>query len=116
MPPFLSLSMANKVGDDHPDDDGECSGEDDSQNSDPHTSCGIINAIKFAQHYDDNGVMSVIVIILSLGLFGIIVGVAYWFAREEQITIKKIPPEEMDEKERQARREAAAGVSSFPPS
>jgi hypothetical protein len=28
-----------------------------------------------------------------------------WFAREEQKTIKKIPPEEMGEKERQARRE-----------
>ena len=37
-------------------------------------------------------------IVLSLGLFGIIVGVAYWFAREEQKTIKRIPPEEMDEK------------------
>jgi hypothetical protein len=48
--------------------------------------------------------MSVMVIVLSLGLFGIIV----WFAREEQKTIKRIPPEEMDEKERQARREAAA--------
>jgi hypothetical protein len=47
-----SLSMANKVVDDPPDDDGECSGEDDSQNSDPHASCGIIKAIKFAQHYD----------------------------------------------------------------
>jgi len=45
-------------------------------------------------------VMSVMVIVLSLGLFGIIVGVAYWFAREEQRTIKRIPPEEMDEKER----------------
>ena len=52
--------------------------------------------------------MSVIVIVLSLGLLGIIVGVAYWFAREEQKTINKIPPEEMDEKERQAQREAAA--------
>jgi hypothetical protein len=28
------------------------------------------------------------VIALSLGLFGIIVGVAYWFAREEQKTIE----------------------------
>ena len=53
------------------------------------------------------------VIVLSLGLFGIIVGVAYWFAREEEKTIKKIPPEEMDEKERQARREAAADPSSL---
>jgi hypothetical protein len=48
------------------------------------------------------------VIVLSLCLFGIIVGVAYWFAREERKTIKKIPPEEMDEKERQSQREAAA--------
>ena len=60
--------------------------------------------------------MSVIVIVLSLGLLGIIVGVAYWFAREEQNTIKRIPPEEMDEKERQRRREAAASISNFPPS
>jgi len=52
--------------------------------------------------------MSSMVIVLSLGLFAIIVGVAYWFAREDRKTIKRIPPEEMDEKERQARREAAA--------
>ena len=53
--------------------------------------------------------MTIMVIVLSLCLFGIIVGVAYWFARQEQKTIKRIPPEEeMDEKERQARREAAA--------
>jgi hypothetical protein len=44
--------MAKKVGDDHPDDGGERDGEDDRQNSDPHASCGIIKAIKFAQHYD----------------------------------------------------------------
>ena len=55
-------------------------------------------------------------IVFSLGLFGIIVGVAYWFAREEQKTIKRIPPEEMDEKERQARREAAASIARFSPS
>jgi hypothetical protein len=60
--------------------------------------------------------MSVMVIVLSLGLFGIMVGVAYWFAREDQKTIKKIPPEEMDEKERRARREVAASISNFPPS
>ena len=48
------------------------------------------------------------VIVLSLCLFGIIVGVTYWFARQEQKTIKRIPEEEMDEKERQTRREAAA--------
>jgi hypothetical protein len=47
---------------------------------------------------------------------GIIVGVAYWFAREEQKTIKRIPPEEMDEKERQRRRGAAANIANFPPS
>jgi len=44
----LCPSMASKVEDDHPDDDGERSGEDDRQNSDPHASCGIIKAIKFA--------------------------------------------------------------------
>jgi hypothetical protein len=58
--------------------------------------------------------MSAMVIVLSLGLFGIIVGVAYWFAREEQKTIKRVPPEEMDEQERQARREAAANIANFP--
>ena len=58
--------------------------------------------------------MDVTVIALSLGLFGIIVGVAYWFAREEQKTIEGIPPEEMDEKERQARREAAADICNLP--
>jgi Mg2+/citrate symporter len=52
--------------------------------------------------------MSGMVIVLSLGLFCTIVSVAYWFAREEQKTIRRIPPEEMDEKERKARREAAA--------
>jgi uncharacterized protein YneF (UPF0154 family) len=57
--------------------------------------------------------MSVMVIALGLGLFGIIVGVAYWFAREEQKTIKKIPPEEVGEKERQARREAAANIRNL---
>ena len=56
------------------------------------------------------------VIVLSLGLFGIIVGVAYWFTREKQKTIKKNPPEDMDEKTRQARCEAAASISNFPPS
>jgi len=56
--------------------------------------------------------MSVMVIVLSLGLFGIIVGAAYWFARVEQKTIKRIPPEEMDEKDRQARREAAANIAN----
>jgi hypothetical protein len=59
-------------------------------------------------------IMSVMVIILSLGLFGTIVGVAYWFACEEQKTIKRIPPEEMDEKERQARRQAAADIFNIP--
>ena len=32
------------------------------------------------------------VIVLSLGLFAIIVGVAYWFAREDRKTIKRIRP------------------------
>jgi hypothetical protein len=59
--------------------------------------------------------MGVVVVILSLGLFGTIVGVAYWFARAEEKTIKRIPPEEMDEKELQARREAAANITNFIP-
>jgi hypothetical protein len=58
--------------------------------------------------------MSVMAVVFSLGLFSIIVGVAYWFAREEQKTIKRIPPEEMDENERQARREAAADIFNIP--
>ena len=45
-------SMANKVGDDHPDDDGQRGGEGDRQNYDPHASRSIIKAIKFAQHDD----------------------------------------------------------------
>jgi hypothetical protein len=36
--------------------------------------------------------MSVIVIVLSLGLFGIIVGVAYWFAREERKRSREFRP------------------------
>jgi hypothetical protein len=44
--------MANKVDDDHPDDDDQRGGEGDSQNSDPHASCSILKAIKFAQHDD----------------------------------------------------------------
>ena len=44
--------MANKAGDDDPDDDGKRGGEGDRQNSDPHASCSIIKAIKFAQHDD----------------------------------------------------------------
>jgi hypothetical protein len=43
--------MANKVEDDLRDDDGNCCGESDTQNSDPHASCGIIKAMKFAQHW-----------------------------------------------------------------
>jgi hypothetical protein len=57
--------------------------------------------------------MGVTVVVLSLGLFGIIVGVAHWFAREEEKTIKRIPPEEMDQRERQARREAAANINKL---
>jgi hypothetical protein len=52
--PFLlpiSPSMTNKVEDDHRDDDGERGGENDTQNSHPHASRGIIKAIKFAQHW-----------------------------------------------------------------
>ncbi len=59
--------------------------------------------------------MSVVVIVLSLGLFGIIVGVTYWLAREEQKTIKRIPPEEMNEKERQSVR-PSSGIGNVVPS
>jgi hypothetical protein len=41
--------MANKVGDDHRDDDGERGGKNDSQNSDPHASCGIIKVSNVAE-------------------------------------------------------------------
>jgi hypothetical protein len=44
--------MTNKVRDDHPDDDGECGDENDTENSSPHAFRGVIKAIKFAQHYD----------------------------------------------------------------
>jgi hypothetical protein len=40
--------MANKVEDDHRDDDGERRGENDTQNSQPHASRSFIKAIKFA--------------------------------------------------------------------
>jgi len=40
--------MANKVGDDHRDDDGERGGEDDTENSSPHAFRSIIIGIKFA--------------------------------------------------------------------
>jgi hypothetical protein len=45
-----------------------------------------------AKHRTRIGAMSVTVIVLSLGLFGIVVSVAYWFAREEQKAIKRTPP------------------------
>jgi hypothetical protein len=56
-------------------------------------SSGPLVANRKQQHYRLNSniayksVISVMVIVLSLGLFGIIVVVAYWFAREEQKTI-----------------------------
>ena len=59
--------------------------------------------------------MSILVIIISLGLFGLIVGVAYWFALQEQKAINS-KPVELDEQTRQARREAAASITNFPPS
>jgi hypothetical protein len=37
--------------DHHRDDDSDCDGENDTQNSGPHASGGIIKAIKFAQHW-----------------------------------------------------------------
>jgi len=58
--------------------------------------------------------VTIMVIVLSLCLFGIIVGVAYWFAREEQKTIRRIPPEEMDEKEGPSHARCPCSCSSFP--
>ena len=58
--------------------------------------------------------MSVMVIMLSLGLIAVIVGAAYWFAVQERKTIKS-EPVELDERTRQARREAAASITNFPP-
>ena len=44
-------SMANKIEDDLRDDDGERGRENDTQNYAPHAPCGVIKAIKFAQHW-----------------------------------------------------------------
>jgi len=55
--------------------------------------------------------MTVIAIILGLVLFAVIVGVAFWFATEEQKTIK--PEPELDEETRRARREKAASITNF---
>jgi hypothetical protein len=41
--------VANKVGDDHPDDDGERGGENDTENSSPHAFRSIIIGIESAQ-------------------------------------------------------------------
>jgi hypothetical protein len=54
-----------------------------------------------------------VVILLSVGLFAVIVGVAYWLAGQEQKT-KKSEPAELDEHTRQARREAAASITNIP--
>jgi len=51
------------------------------------------------------------VIVLSLGLFAAIVGVAYWFAGEERKT--NAPEPELDEHTRQARRESAASMTNI---
>jgi hypothetical protein len=40
--------MANKVEDDHPDDDGERGGENDTENSSPHAFRSIIIGIEFS--------------------------------------------------------------------
>jgi hypothetical protein len=56
--------------------------------------------------------MSFTEIILSVGLFATIVGVAYWFAGQEKKMSK--PAEEMDEETRQKRRESAASITNIP--
>jgi len=55
--------------------------------------------------------MIVLAVILGIGLFALVVGVGYWFADQEQKTMR-IPPEELDEDTRQARREAAASINN----
>ena len=57
--------------------------------------------------------MSVMTIALGLGLFAFVVGVAYWFAVQEQKTIKS-EAVELDERTRQARREAAGSIANIP--
>ena len=53
------------------------------------------------------------VIVLSLCIFAIIVGVAYWLAALEQKATKS-EPVELDERTRQAKREAAASITNIP--
>src|SRR5215813_8272575 len=53
--------------------------------------------------------MTLVAIILGLGLFALVVGVAFWFATEEQKTIK--PEPELDDHTRQARRESAGSIA-----
>lgn len=52
-----------------------------------------------------------IAIIIGLGLLVLIVGVAYWFAVQEQKTIKP-GPDDLDEHTREARREAAGSITN----
>jgi flagellar basal body-associated protein FliL len=54
--------------------------------------------------------MSLIAIVLSVVLFAAIVGVAYWFASEEQKQKMSKPEPEMDEETRQKQRESAASI------
>jgi hypothetical protein len=55
--------------------------------------------------------VNLIAILIGLGLLGLIIGVAYWFAVQEQKTIKP-GPDDLDEHTRQARREAASSITN----
>ncbi len=50
---------------------------------------------------------------LSVVLFAAIVGVAYWFASEEEKQKMSKPEPEMDEETRQKRRESAASITNI---
>jgi len=56
-------------------------------------------------------VMSVMAIVIGLCLIALIGGVAYWFAIQEQKTMKS-GPVELDERTRQAERESASSITN----
>ena len=56
--------------------------------------------------------MRVIAIIIGFGLIALSVGVAYWFAVKEQ-KMTKPGPVDLDERERQAAREAASSITNI---
>ena len=55
--------------------------------------------------------MSWIAILISIGLFAVIVGVAYWFAAAEQKAMKP-GADDLDEQTREARRRASSSITN----